>query len=77
MQRFSTTNYNYGRPGFDGVKLKLRVANAYYRGKSIDVFEKILTGSPLLSSRRFSLVRYFTARSLFSLVHTDREPGTG
>ena len=38
---------------------------------------KMLTDSPLLSSRHFSLVRYFTARSLFLLVHTDREPGTG
>ena len=37
----------------------------------IDVFEKMLTGSSLLSSRRFSLVRYFTARDLFSLVRTD------
>ena len=38
----------------------------------------MLTGRPLLSSRRFSLVRYFiTARSIFSLVRTDREPGTG
>ena len=37
----------------------------------IDVFEKILTGSSLLSSRRFSLVHYFTARDLFSFVCTD------
>ena len=38
----------------------------------------MLTGCPLLSSRRFSLIRYFIiARSIFSLVCTDREPGTG
>ena len=38
----------------------------------------MLTGCPLLSSRRFSLVRYIiTAPSIFSLVCTDREPGTG
>ena len=42
------------------------------------IFEMMLTGCPLLSSRRFSPVRYFiTARSIFSLVCTDREPGTG
>ena len=36
------------------------------RGRSgrIEVFEKMLTGSALLSSRHYSLVRYFTARSL-------------
>ena len=34
-------------------------------------------GSPLLSSPWFSLVRYFTARSLFSLVCPDQEPDTG
>ena len=28
-------------------------------------------------SRRFPLVRHFSARSLFSLVRTDREPDTG
>ena len=39
----------------------------------IEVFEKMLTGSPFLSSRRFSLVLY--AHSLFSLVRTDRETG--
>ena len=44
----------------------------------IVVFEMMLTGCPLLSSRRFSLVRYIiTAPSIFSLVCTDREPGTG
>ena len=37
------------------------------------VFEMMLTGCPLLSSRRFSPVRCFiTARSIFSLVCTDR-----
>lgn len=36
---------------------------------------EMLTDSPLLSSRRFSLVRYFATRSLFSFVDTDREPG--
>ena len=40
------------------------------RGRSsgqieVHVFEKILTDSPLLSSRHFSLIRYFTSRSLF------------
>ena len=30
-----------------------------------------------LRKNRFLLVRCFTARSLFSLVRTDREPGTG
>ena len=39
----------------------------------IEVFEKMLTGSPFLSSRHFSLVFY--AHSLFSLVRTDRETG--
>ena len=39
----------------------------------IEVFEKMLTGSPFLSSRRFSLVLY--AHSLFSLGRTDRETG--
>ena len=43
----------------------------------IEVCEKMLTDSPLLSSYRFSFVRYFTARLIFSLVCTDREPGTG
>ena len=43
----------------------------------IEVCEKMLTDSPLLSSCRFSFVRYFTARLIFSLVCTDREPGTG
>ena len=37
---------------------------------------EMLTDSPLLSSRRFSLVRYFATRSLFSFVDTDREPGS-
>ena len=43
----------------------------------IEVFEKMLTGSPLLSLRRFSLVRLFTARPFFSLRRNDRELGTG
>ena len=46
----------------------------------IEVFEEMLTGSSLLSFRRFSLVRFFTARSFvffFSLRRTDRELGTG
>ena len=42
-----------------------------------EVFEKMLSGSLLLYSRRFSPVRYLTTRSLVSLVRTDREPGTG
>lgn len=37
---------------------------------------EMLTDSPLLSPRRFSLVRYFVTRSLFSFVDTDREPGS-
>ena len=37
---------------------------------------EMFTGSPLLSSRRFSLVRYFAARSRCSFVGTDREPGS-
>ena len=37
---------------------------------------EMLTDSPLLSSRRFSLVRHFATRSLFSFVDTDREPGS-
>ena len=39
------------------------------------VIEKKLTGSPLLSSRCFSLVRYFTSRSLFYLVYTEESLG--
>ena len=41
----------------------------------IEVFEKVLTSSPLLFSRRFSLVCFSTARPPFSLVFTDRERG--
>ena len=41
------------------------------------VFEKMLTGSPLQSSRCFSLARFVVAvRPLFSHFCTDREPGT-
>ena len=41
-------------------------------------FKKLLwEGLPRLSSRRFSLVCYFIASVVCSLVHTDREPGTG
>ena len=40
------------------------------------MFEKMLTGSPLLFSRRFSLVCFSTARPPFLLVFTDRERGT-
>ena len=43
----------------------------------IEVFEKMLTGSLLLSSRHFLLIRSFTACSLFSLIFPDRESGTG
>ena len=43
----------------------------------IEVLEKMLTGYLLLSSSRFLLILYFTACSFFSLVCTDREPGTG
>ena len=35
------------------------------------------TGSLCISSRRFLLVRCFTAHLLFSLSCNDREPGTG
>ena len=35
----------------------------------IDVFEKILTGSSLLSSRRFSLVHFYCSRSFFVRPH--------
>ena len=38
---------------------------------------EMLTGSPLLSSRYFSVARFFTARPHFSIVSTDREAGTG
>ena len=41
----------------------------------IEVFEKVLTSSPLLFSRRFSLVCFSTACPPFSLVFTDRERG--
>lgn len=37
---------------------------------------EMLTDSPFLSSRRFSLVCYFATRSLFSFVDTEREPGS-
>ena len=37
----------------------------------IEVFEKMLTGSPLLSFRRFSLVRFFTARFFRSAALTE------
>ena len=43
----------------------------------IELFEKMLRGSPLLSFHRFSLVRFFTTGSFFSLRHSDRELGTG
>ena len=43
----------------------------------IDIFKKMLKGSPLLPSHHFSLIHYFTARSLFLLICTDREAGTG
>ena len=43
----------------------------------IEVFEKVLTSSPLLFSRRFSLVWFSIARPPFLFVSTDREPGTG
>ena len=42
-----------------------------------EVFGKMLTGTHLLSSRRFSLARFFAASPLFSLAWTDREPGAG
>ena len=38
---------------------------------------EMLKGSPLLSSRYFSLARFFTARPHFSIVSTDREAGRG
>ena len=43
----------------------------------VHVFEKMITGSILLSSCSFSLIHSFTAHLLFSLICTDQEPGTG
>ena len=52
--------------------------NGFWESRRIfEVFEKMLSGSPLLFSHRFPPVRYLTTRSLVSLVCTDREPGTG
>ena len=49
----------------------------------IEEFKKMLTGAPLLPSRRFSLTHVFAALVLlsllvpfFSLIYADREPGT-
>ena len=57
--------------------LKFDILRWETRGRRrVEVFKKMRTGSPRLSSRCFSIVRYFTARLLFSLVRTDREPGT-
>ena len=44
---------------------------------NVHVFEKMFTGSILLSSCSFSLTHYFTAHLFFSLICTDHEPGTG
>lgn len=44
---------------------------------NVHVFEKMFTGSILLSSCSFSLTQYFTAHLFFSLICTDHEPGTG
>ena len=58
--------------------LKFDILTWETRGrKRIEVFEKMRTGSPRLSSCCFFIVRYFSPRLLFPLVRTDREPGTG
>ena len=63
---------------FDGLTFDILTRETVFYHGWIVVFEMMLTGCPLLSSRRFSLVRYFiTARSIFPLACTDREPGTG
>ena len=42
-----------------------------------EVFEKMFTGSPLLSSCFFCLIHYFTTSSHFLFMCTDREPDRG
>ena len=55
---------------FDVLTFDILTRETVSRGRSsgqikVHVFEKMLTDSPLLSSRHFSPVRFFTARSLF------------
>ena len=54
------------------VRLFALMGNSFSGSGQIEVFKKMLTGFPLLHSRHFSLLHYFTACSLFSLVCTDQ-----
>ena len=54
------------------VRLFALMGNSFSGSGQIEVFKKMLTGSPLLLSPHFSLLHYFTACSLFSLICTDQ-----
>ena len=48
------------------------------RGLRIEVFEKMLTGSPICPTTIFCLFAYNSLPARFFFAHlTDREPGTG
>lgn len=54
------------------VRLFALMGNSFSGSGQIEVFKKMLMGFPLLLSRHFSLLHYFTACSLFSLICTDQ-----
>ena len=54
------------------VRLFALMGNSFSGSGQTEVFKKMLTGFPLLLSRHFSLLHYFTACSLFSLICTDQ-----